>query len=271
MEATLRRLLTFACGGEQLSASLDEAPGAVGVLMAMGGTQTRVGSHRMYERLANTLAERDFSCFRYDRRGVGDSSGSDPGFKDSEADLEAAADAFRSEQPQVERVIGFGLCDGATALALHGAAARLDGLILVNPWLVEAEAGDMAPAAVRAHYRERLLSGSAWKKLLSGGVNIGKLVGGLRKAGSSTDSSLAEQAALGLVAARCPVAVILATGDGTAIAAAGELKKGHFDGLIAWTGEIDTDSHTFARAGDHNALEQIVLDALAAIGPGRSN
>jgi exosortase A-associated hydrolase 1 len=261
----VRRLLTFSCGEDQLSGSLDEGSGTAGVLMVMGGTQTRVGSHRMYERLANTLAEHGFTSFRFDRRGVGDSSGDDPGFRESGADVEAAAEAFRTEMPSVERLVGFGLCDGATALALHGAAARLDGLILVNPWLVEAEAGDMAPAAVRAHYRERLLSGAAWKKLLTGGVNIGKLIGGVRKAGSSTDSSLAEEAALGLVAARCPVALILATGDGTAIAAAGEIKKGSFDGLIQWSREVDTDSHTFARPGDQEALEQAVLDALAAL------
>jgi exosortase A-associated hydrolase 1 len=270
MEANMRRLLTFECADEQLSGSLDEGAGDAGVLMVMGGTQTRVGSHRMYERLANALAERDFPCFRYDRRGVGDSSGDDPGFRDSELDLEAAAEAFRSEAPEVERVIGFGLCDGATTLALHGAAARLDGLILVNPWLVEAEAGEMAPAAVRAHYRERLLSGAAWKKLLTGGVNLGKLIGGVRKAGTSTDSSLAGEAALGLVAARCPVALILATGDNTAIAAAGEIKKGPFEGLISWSREIDTDSHTFARPGDQQALEQAVLEALAVIETGRS-
>jgi exosortase A-associated hydrolase 1 len=265
MEAKLRRLLTFPCGDDLLSGSLDEAAGTTGVLMVMGGTQTRIGSHRMYERLANGLAEHGFSCLRYDRRGVGDSSGEDPGFKDSEADLKAAADTFRAEMPAVEHVIGFGLCDGATTLALHGAGSGLDGLVLVNPWLVEAEAGDMAPAAVRAHYRERLLSGAAWKKLITGGVNMGKLLGGLRKASSSTDSSLAEQAAVGLVGARCPVALILATGDGTAIAAAGEVQKGAFDSLISWSREIDTDSHTFARSGDQEALEKAVLEALAAL------
>lgn len=263
----MRRLLTFPCGEDQLSGSLDEAPGKTGLLMVMGGTQTRIGSHRMYERLANALSERCFPCFRYDRRGVGDSSGDDPGYRDSGADLEAAAEAIRSEAPEVERLVGFGLCDGATALALHGAAARLDGLILVNPWLVEAEAGDMAPAAVRAHYRGRLLSGAAWKKLLTGGVNLGKLMGGLRKAGSGTDSSLAEETALGLVAARCPVALILAVGDGTAIAAAGEIKKGPFDGLVGWSREVDTDSHTFAKAGDQVMLEEAVLEALHALAP----
>lgn len=260
----MRRLLTFPCGDDLLSGSLDEAAGSIGVLMVTGGSQTRIGSHRMYERLAKSLTEQDYPCLRYDRRGVGDSSGEDPGFRESAADIRAAADTLRDAG--AAQVIGFGLCDGATALALHAATAGLAGLILVNPWLVEAEAGDLAPAAARAHYRERLLSGEAWKRLLTGGVNIGKLVGSLRKAGGGTDSRLAEEAALGLVAARVPTALIFATGDGTAIAAAEEVKKGFFDGLIMCSREIDTDSHTFARPGNQELLEAAVLEALDAIG-----
>lgn len=258
----MRRLLTFACGEDVLAGSLDEASGTTGVLLVTGGTQTRVGSHRMYERLAKHLSDHAFPCLRYDRRGVGDSSGDDPDFRGSAEDLKAAADTLRSEG-KVERIIGFGLCDGATTLMLHGAAAGIDGVILVNPWLVEEQAGEMAPAAVRSHYRQRLFSLSAWKKLLSGGVDIGKLAGSLKKAGSATDGSLAGESARGLrgVAA----SLILAVGDNTAIAAAAEVKKEAFDGLIGWRREIDSDSHTFARAGDQDALNAAVLDALRAI------
>ena len=57
---------------------------------------------------------------------------------------------FRREMPRPRPAsLGFGLCDGATALALFGGEAGLDGLILVNPWLVEAEAGEPPPAAIR--------------------------------------------------------------------------------------------------------------------------
>jgi exosortase A-associated hydrolase 1 len=265
VEPRLRRLLTFACAGETLGASLDEGAGTVGVLMATGGSQTRIGSHRMYERLAKTLAEQGYPCFRFDRRGVGDSSGRDPGFRDSGPDLAAAAQALREEAPAVRQVIGLGLCDGATALALHGAAIGLAGLILINPWLVEAEAGDMAPAAVRAHYRERLLSPAEWRRLLSGGVDLRKLIGGLKRAGSRTDASLAEAAARGLAAMGAPAALILATGDATANAAAAEVKRRAFAGLIHWTRAVETDSHTFAKAGDEEALRVAVLEALAAL------
>ncbi|HYJ30479.1 MAG TPA: hydrolase 1, exosortase A system-associated, partial [Allosphingosinicella sp.] len=221
----MRRLLSFECQGQCLAASLDEGLGETGLLMVTGGTQVRVGSHRMYEKLARSLAGAGVSSFRFDRRGVGDSEGEDPDFRDSGPDIAAAAAAFRSEAPEVERVVGFGLCDGATAIALHGAAAGLDGLILVNPWLTEAQSGQPAPAAVRRHYRDRLLSVAGWKKLLTGAVDLRKLVGGLRRGADTSQSSLALDAAAALMERRLPTAVILCRDDATAVAARHELKR----------------------------------------------
>ncbi|HEX8528226.1 MAG TPA: hydrolase 1, exosortase A system-associated, partial [Allosphingosinicella sp.] len=71
----MRRLLSFDCEGSAIGASLDPAGGETGLLLVTGGTQTRIGSHRMYERLAAALAEAGWPCFRFDRRGVGDSEG----------------------------------------------------------------------------------------------------------------------------------------------------------------------------------------------------
>jgi pimeloyl-ACP methyl ester carboxylesterase len=99
----MRRLLSFECEGLALGASLDSAGGETGLLLVTGGTQTRIGSHRLFERLAGALAQTGWPCFRYDRRGVGDSEGADPDFRDSGPDLAAAAAAFRREQPQLKR------------------------------------------------------------------------------------------------------------------------------------------------------------------------
>jgi exosortase A-associated hydrolase 1 len=258
----MRRLLTLACEGAELGASLDAGGGATGLLLVTGGSQTRHGSHRMYERLAKSLAEDGISCLRVDRRGVGDSGGEDPGFRGSGPDLAAAAEALRRERPDLARLLGFGLCDGATALALFGAQAGLDGLVLVNPWLVEAEPGDPPPAAIRRHYRERLLSLEGWKKLLSGRVDYGKLLRGLVKSRSRAPSTLAEQVAAALKAHRLPTAWILATGDATAIAAEAELGGAAFKGLSIDPLKVETDSHTFARPGDEAALLAAVLKAV---------
>ena len=256
----MRRLLTFDCEGAQLCASLDEAGGATGILMVTGGSQTRIGSHRLYERLAKTLATHDFPCFRFDRRGVGDSAGDDPGYRGSAADLAAAVASFRAERPTLRHIVGIGLCDGATALALYGTEAGIDGTVMINPWLVEAEEDAPPPAAIRRHYREQLTSLSGWKRLLGGSVSYRKLLKGIKKAAKPIEGSeLAAEVAQALRRDRMPAALILAKGDATAIAAAREVRARAFHGLIARAEEIDTDSHTFAKPGDLEALATVIL------------
>jgi exosortase A-associated hydrolase 1 len=264
----MRRLLTFSCEGAALGASLDQAAGAeTGVLLPTGGSQTRIGSHRMYERLSKALAEHGFSCFRYDRRGVGDSQGEDPGYLGSAPDLEAAAETFRREAPGLKRVYGFGLCDGASVIALFGGEARLDGLILVNPWLVEAEADAPPLAAVRAHYLERLKSVEGWKKLLTGSVDYQKLFKGVRSiAAGYEDSSLADRIASALKRGGAPVELIVAEKDATAIAAEDAMKAPAFGGLKIERQRIASDSHTFARPGDDEKLLAATLNALRRLG-----
>ncbi|MBV9930704.1 MAG: hydrolase 1, exosortase A system-associated [Alphaproteobacteria bacterium] len=262
----MRRLLTFACEGATLGASLDVAPGATGLLIAVGGTQTRIGSHRMFERLAGAAATAGFPVFRFDRRGVGDSEGEDPGWRGSGPDLAAAAAAFRAEAPGVRRTVGLGLCDGAGALCLHAAAAGLDALILVNPWLVEAGADDPAPAALRTHYRARLTSLASWKKLLSGSVSYTKLLASLAKASKRVTGDLSTELAAALRASDLAADWILAEGDTTAIAAAAELGKPHWRGLAGRRQSVATDSHTFAQPGDAAALEAAVLGVLGELG-----
>lgn len=264
----MRRLLTFSCEDRQLAATLDDGGGSTGLLLVVGGSQTRIGSHRMYERLSKTLSDKGYPCFRYDRRGVGDSPGEDPGYRASGPDLAAAARAFRAECPALSRVVGFGLCDGATTLALFGAEAGLEGAILVNPWLVEADTGELPPAAVRSHYRRRLASREGWQKLLSGAVDWRKLSRGLRKAWTvHRDAPLAAEVADALRRSALPCRLILAAGDATAAAAVAELRAPAFTGLIAGRDTIDSDSHTFARVGDEAALLAAVERALQALAP----
>jgi exosortase A-associated hydrolase 1 len=264
----MRRLLSFDCEGSALGASLDPAEGETGLLLVTGGTQTRIGSHRMYERMALALAQAGWPCFRFDRRGVGDSEGEDPDFKESGPDLAAAAASFRREQPQLKRLIGFGLCDGASTLALHGKAAELDGYILANPWFVEAESGEPATAAIKSRYKDQLLSLQGWKRLLSGSISYRKVLKGLGKIVSSKPSSLAGEIADSLNRARVPAQLILASRDGTAIAAQAEWASPAFRSLRQANPpplNIDSDSHTFSRPGDEEALLKALKDALGRL------
>ncbi|HEV2747198.1 MAG TPA: hydrolase 1, exosortase A system-associated [Allosphingosinicella sp.] len=261
----MRRLLSFACEDALLGATLDGAEAATGLLIVTGGSQTRIGSHRMFERLALALSGQGYPAFRFDRRGIGDSEGEDRGFRGSAADLSAAVQAFRSECPRLRQVIGFGLCDGATALALFGAATGLDGLILANPWLVEAEADAPPPAAIKRHYLQQLTSRAGWRKVLTGSVSYRKLFKGLSKVASARPSSLAGDVADMLIRHKLSVAMILARSDATAVAAEAEWRSPRFRGVreaALPVTYVETDSHTFARPGDDAALLAACLQAI---------
>ncbi|WP_010216788.1 hydrolase 1, exosortase A system-associated [Sphingomonas sp. PAMC 26621] len=174
----MRRLMTFPCAGETLVATLDEAEGKTGLLIVSGGNEIRIGAHRGMALLAQRLAARGHPVFRFDRRGIGDSTGENGGFLSSAPDIAAAATAFRAETG-IERLAAFGNCDAATALALFGNAAGIDRLILANPWVIE-QFDDLPPAAaIRARYAEKLRDPREWLRLARGGVSLRKLFRGL--------------------------------------------------------------------------------------------
>jgi len=165
--------VVFDCAGEQLVGvvAVPERPTTVGLLIVVGGPQYRVGSHRQFVQLARFLAAEGFSSFRFDYRGMGDSSGTVRSFEDVEADIHAAARAFREAQPNVSRLAVFGLCDGGSAALM--AAANIDnlaGLIIANPWVRHGDS--LNEAVVRHYYRQRLLSAEFWKKALTGQLPV---------------------------------------------------------------------------------------------------
>lgn len=257
MGPPLRRLIAFPCENETLLGTLDEGGGKTGLLVVSGGNEVRAGAHRGMARLAASLAGTGHPVFRFDRRGVGDSTGENKGWSSSAPDIAAAVAAFRTERPEVERIIGFGNCDGATALALFGRAAGVDALALANPWTGDDRADGLPPpAAIRARYAARLRDRRAWRRLLTGGVALGQLIAGLRKAVRPSSGALA-----GRIAAAEPEVVILATGDATAQAFRAALPRGALRGRIV---TIPTASHSFAGRGDPRALEAAILAVLAA-------
>lgn len=165
--------LWLPCGPEHLFAVLHPAAGDTGVLVVVGGPQYRAGSHRQFVMLARELAAGGFPVLRFDLRGMGDSTGQFPGFENCDADLRAAIDGFLAHLPQIQRVVLWGLCDGASAALLYlqrqPAEARVAGLCLLNPWVRSAQT--LAQARVKHYYRQRLADPAFWHKLLRGGVS----------------------------------------------------------------------------------------------------
>ncbi len=264
----MRHHLNFACEGGTLAATLDEAPGATGLLIVSGGNEIRSGAHRGMAMLAERIAAAGHPVFRFDRCGIGDSEGANGGFESSAPDIAAAIAAFRQAAPQLDRIIAFGNCDAATALLLHR-PLPLDALILANPWTYEIEGDEAAdepalpPAtAIRARYLSRLKDPKSLLRLLKGEVDFRKLARGLSALGKSappsTPGSLAARLDAALGTLSCPATILLATGDRTAQAF---LEK--CDAGTVPVERLDSPSHSFA-GEDADWLAERVLERLAA-------
>jgi exosortase A-associated hydrolase 1 len=245
-----------------LVGSLDEAAGSTGLLIVTGGNEVRAGAHRGMALLAARLAGSGVPVFRYDRRGVGDSSGGNGGFAESRDDLLAAADAFRAAAPRVTRIVGFGNCDAATTLAWWGREAGCAAVVLANPWVVEPEGELPPPAAIRAHYLAQLRDPRAWWRVVRQGVSLPKLVQGVRRIAAPARRDGLTERTLGAIATwGNDATVVLARGDGTAIAYADAARR---TGLAVRTVTVETGSHSFARARDAAALEAVTRSVLSA-------
>ena len=249
----MRRLIAFPCAGETLVGTIDEASSATGLLIVSGGNEIRSGAHRGMALLAADIAALGYPVFRYDRRGVGDSTGDNGGFLSAADDLTAATARFRAEAPQLTRIVGFGNCDAASTLALFGRAAGIDAVLLANPWVIEAT-DDLPPvAAIRARYAARLRR--PWS-LIRTGIDLRRAWHGLRKIVTMrSEGTLAPRVVASIKDWRGDATIVLASGDATAIAfrdVAGRLPAQ----MIA------TDSHSFARRSDREALKEAVIARL---------
>ena len=253
-----RRHLTFPCGTGALVGTLDDARGATGLLLISGGSEIRSGAFAGQAQLAAQIAARGLPVLRYDRRGIGDSSGADPGFRDTAPDIAAALAAFRREAPHVARVVAFGNCDAASALML-AQGAGCDALILANPWTFDSDDAAPPPAAIRARYAAKLKNPRELLRLLTGKVSLTKLVGGLaQSAKRSAPTTLAQEIEQGLARFPGPVRILIAERDRTGQAF-----------LAAWNAEdarirrCEGANHAFAEARAREWLLEQVLDALS--------
>ena len=255
----MRHPVDFVCEGDPLFGTLDAGSGETGLLIVSGGNEIRAGAWAGQALLAARVAAAGHPVFRFDRRGVGDSAGVNRGFRANRADIAAALTAFRAASPELRRVVAFGNCDAASALMLFGGALDIDALVLANPWTVEGEDdAAQAPAALRRRYAAKLTDPAEWKRLLGGGVDLRKLVGGLRQATApAPQSALADEMRAGLAMFSGPATILLATRDRTAqlfAAAWGD------DPRIA---RLASASHSFADEAAREWLFEQLCRALA--------
>lgn len=178
--------LILDCEGAQLLGILNRPPrdkpiSRLAIVIVVGGPQYRAGSHRLFVQLARRLARGGFHVLRFDYRGMGDSEGHTRQFEHVTADIGAAIQALTTSVAEVERVVLWGLCDGASAALLYldeRPDPRVAGVVLLNPW-VRSDAS-LAKTHVKHYYRKRLGERAFWLKVLNGKVASGAALGLLR-------------------------------------------------------------------------------------------
>lgn len=159
------------------------------VILLNAGADYHIGASRMYVSLARRWARRGYIVLRMDLAGLGDSDAR-AGRPDNEVfppaaldDVRTAIDTMRSRYGAGDVTLA-GLCSGAYH-ALRAAAAELpvNRILMVNPqnffWKEGMTLEDLQIAEVVRNpvvYRERVLSGRAWRRLLSGEVNVWRIV-----------------------------------------------------------------------------------------------
>ncbi|VAW01203.1 hypothetical protein MNBD_ALPHA04-1257 [hydrothermal vent metagenome] len=261
------------CEGDIIAATIDEGHKPTGLLIVSGGNEIRSGAHAGMSRISRALSAKGFPVMRYDRRGVGDSSGENTEFLSSRADIIAASRYFRSSCPKISKVIAFGNCDAATALVFFGEEAGLDGLILANPWVIENTASDgqgltkPTPSAVRSRYLERLKNPRTFVDLIKGNIDFEKLVSGLKTASRKEEiTGLSIQVRDSLMESEFPTKILLAKRDTTALAFLSAWNSSHFNDVEKKTNialdMLDSASHSFADDPSGKWLENRLLAIL---------
>lgn len=278
----MRQHLFFECEGNGCAATIDMPPenmnaSDTGLLIISGGNEIRSGAHAGQADLAASIAQKGIPVFRYDRRGIGDSSGENAGFEGSSTDIAAAVSAFRKQAPKLKHIIAFGNCDAAAALALYHAQIEVDGLIMANPWVIDdngnaavkAEDSTSSPssAAIRARYLNRLKDPRSIIDLFTGKISLRKLAGGLLKASrKEAPSDLAGRMAETLGQCDLPIRLLIARHDSTALAFMAAWNSDIFAEIRPKANikiaNIDSASHSFADAEAKDWLQSQILGML---------
>jgi len=196
-------------------------------------------------------------------------------FEDVAPDVHAATDALLLATPAARQVVVWGLCDAASAALMHaGTHPRVSGIVAANPW-ARSDAS-LAAARVRYYYVARLMQGEFWAKLLRGGLDwrraVGGLMGNLKQARSAgqpaadrrSDDAFQVRMARGLAAFRGRMLLIISGNDLTAK----EFLQ-HTEGSRPWKGllagpkvrrvDVPDADHTFSSRAWRTQVEDATL------------
>jgi hypothetical protein len=171
-------------------AERNEARTSDAVIFLNVGSNHRVGSNRMYVKMARSLAARGLTSLRFDVSGIGDSvslAGNENRLYAKEAvlDVKAAMNELTSLR-EVRRFFLVGLCSGAyLAFQTAHVDARVAGQVLINTQTFRWKEGDSLEVSLRKNYRStrfyttEMWNPQVWGRVLRGEVNAKGIAGTL--------------------------------------------------------------------------------------------
>jgi dienelactone hydrolase len=263
------------------------------VILLNAGATYHIGSSRMYVSLARRWAQRGYYVLRMDLSGLGESrprmgcADNNVFPPDAVEDIRAAID-FMSRRYGAREVTLSGLCSGA----YHSLRAAVVGLPLQRLLMVNAQNyfwdqgmtldGLQLAEVVRnpTIYRERIFSAKAWRRFLTGQVNIWRIVriylqrpvlalkpmlrDLARAAGIRLRNDLGRELEA-IIARGVRVVFVFARGEPGI-----DLLKIEAGSIVRRLGErcrvriIDSADHTFSRSGPRQELEEVLSEELFA-------
>jgi len=118
----MKEIVSFSCRSWKLHGVVHLPEGRtekrIGVVLVHENINTKFGTHGVFRKLADALAEAGFFVLRFDDRGTCDSEGvCDLTFLDRVADCRSAVTFFRNRYG-LDSVVGWGLCLGSS-VAVH--------------------------------------------------------------------------------------------------------------------------------------------------------
>ena len=202
------------------------APRATAVVLLNAGVVHHVGPQRLWVTLARHLAASGFPVLRFDHAGLGDSlrrDGGEPFEQSSLADVGDALGWLESSTP-CRRFALVGLCAGTlTAFRAAERDPRIASLVLLTALLedpatvpedVVAEAMDRRVG--RSYVTQKAVSGDAWRRLLTGQVDAGKVLRTLGRTAFAPARAKVEPPRPGTAAALAGLEAILRRGTSIA-------------------------------------------------------
>ena len=261
----------FNCGGDQLVGMVHtgDCVTSTGVIIVVGGGQYRVGAHRQFVLLARFLGENGIPVFRFDLRGMGDSTGRRSPFTELDEEIRSAIECFLDNNSQLEEVILWGLCDGASASILYAVKdSRVKGVVMVNPWITTERGA--ANTQLKHYYLARIFKKSFWSAVVRGHISIINSLKYLIKTVITSikrESDITEQAPLPRRVLGCidyfkgHVLIILSGNDLTARefedAIAKDKRYNHFsDNTRVSVTKHEKADHTFSSENWRNQLQE---------------